>query len=234
MRLFEAIVNANHRAAAGDPGAGLHPAEFAAALPVVALTCYDPRMHPLMPEVLGIAERDFVWLTNAGNIVPGPWSGAVRSLALACAVHEAKEIAIIGHNDCRFFQPGRYFLARRLQAYGMLLGAAATKLDEFLRGVTDEAANVRTAVAHVRESPLIPRPVPVHGLMVDVASGKLDWVANGYAAAVGGPASVVDSSPAPPAAPDSLGRAPAGPPTPDLTGPLDFKIGGELPPIGGG
>jgi hypothetical protein len=32
MRLFEAILDANHRAAAGDPNAGLRPAEFAPAL----------------------------------------------------------------------------------------------------------------------------------------------------------------------------------------------------------
>jgi hypothetical protein len=32
MRLFEAIIDANHRAVAGDASAGLHPAEFADAL----------------------------------------------------------------------------------------------------------------------------------------------------------------------------------------------------------
>ena len=31
MRLFEAIIAANHRAVAGDTSAGLHPAEFAGA-----------------------------------------------------------------------------------------------------------------------------------------------------------------------------------------------------------
>ena len=29
MRLFESIIDANHRAVAGDASAGLHPAEFA-------------------------------------------------------------------------------------------------------------------------------------------------------------------------------------------------------------
>ena len=65
MRLFEAIVDANHRALAGDSRAGIRPAEFADALPVVVLTCFDPRLHPLMPEVLGVAESDFIWITNA-------------------------------------------------------------------------------------------------------------------------------------------------------------------------
>ena len=47
MRLFEAIIAANHRALAGDAGAGLHPSEFEDELPVVALTCIDARLNPL-------------------------------------------------------------------------------------------------------------------------------------------------------------------------------------------
>jgi len=34
MRLFEAIINANRRALAGDQGAGLHPSEFEDSLPI--------------------------------------------------------------------------------------------------------------------------------------------------------------------------------------------------------
>ena len=85
MRLFEAIIEANHRAAAGDASAGLRPGEFADSLPVAALTCIDPRLNPLIPEVLGIPEEQFVWLRNAGNIITGPVSSTMRSLALACA-----------------------------------------------------------------------------------------------------------------------------------------------------
>lgn len=39
MRLFESILDANHRAVAANVSAGLHPAEFADALPVVVRTC---------------------------------------------------------------------------------------------------------------------------------------------------------------------------------------------------
>ena len=55
MRLFEAIIDANHRAVAGDTEAGLHPADFADALPVIALTCIDPRLNAFFPNVLGVA-----------------------------------------------------------------------------------------------------------------------------------------------------------------------------------
>src|ERR1700709_1834001 len=59
MRLFEAIIDANHRAVAGDASAGLHPADFADALPVIALTCIDPRLNAFFPNVLALAAEDF-------------------------------------------------------------------------------------------------------------------------------------------------------------------------------
>src|ERR1700733_7961453 len=100
MRLFEAIIDANHRAVAGDANAGLHPSDYADALPVIALTCIDPRLNGLFPNALALPAEQFIWLRNAGNIITGPLSSTMRSLALACAVKGGREIAIIGHNDC--------------------------------------------------------------------------------------------------------------------------------------
>src|SRR5438445_13145916 len=100
MPLLEAIVEANHRAVAVGATATLNLAEFADALPVVALTCIDPRLNRLIPEMLGVPEEQFIWLRNAGNIITGPLSSTMRSLALAGAVKGGKEIALIGHTDC--------------------------------------------------------------------------------------------------------------------------------------
>src|SRR5216684_8949533 len=103
-RLLEVIIDANHRALAGDAAAGLHPKDFADSLPLVALTCIDVRLNPLMPSVLGIPEEQFIWLRNAGNIITSPTSSTMRSLALACSIKGGREIAVIGHTDCRVRQ----------------------------------------------------------------------------------------------------------------------------------
>src|ERR1035438_9956678 len=92
MRLFEAIIDANHRAVAGDTEAGLHPADFADELPVIALTCIDPRLNAFFPNALALPAEEFIWLRNAGNIITAPLSSTMRSLALACAVKGGKEI----------------------------------------------------------------------------------------------------------------------------------------------
>lgn len=180
MRLVEAIVNANHRALAGDASAGLRPAEHADALPVAALSCLDARLNPLLPEVLGIPEEAFLWVRNAGNVVAGPFSDVVRSLALACLADGAREILILGHTDCRVAQQTLLGLLDRLTA----LGIARDRLPEDLQGCFQlfgsEAQNLHLACEVVRQSPLISPQVPVHGLLVDLETGRLDWLVNGY------------------------------------------------------
>lgn len=180
MRLFEAIVNANHRAAAGDASAGVSLTDFADALPVVALTCIDPRLNPLFPAALGLPAESFIWLRNAGNIITGPLSSTMRSLSLACAVKGGREIAIIGHTDCLVGKTTMLKLTDRFRELGIERAKLPENLNEYFGVFASERQNVLTAVGHVRGSPLIGPRVPVHGLLADVLTGRLEWIVNGY------------------------------------------------------
>ena len=180
MRLFEAIINANHRAVAGDSSAGLHPAEFADELPIIALTCIDPRLNALFPNVLGITADQFIWMRNAGNVITSPLSSTMRSLALACAVKGGREIAIIGHTDCQICQTTTTVLLDKLKAIGVERHLLPENVNDFFGTFASERQNVIKACAFVRTSPLIGPKVPVHGLLVDIETGKLEWVVNGY------------------------------------------------------
>jgi carbonic anhydrase len=182
MRLFEAIIEANHRAAAGDKEAGLRPADFADSLPVAALTCIDPRINPLVPEVLGIPEDQFIWLRNAGNIITGPISSTMRSLALACAVKNAHEIAIIGHTDCQVAKTTTMQLLERLKNLGIERHLLPDNVNDYFGMFSSERQNIIKACEIVRQSPLIGPKVPVHGLLLDIHTGKLEWLVNGYEA----------------------------------------------------
>jgi carbonic anhydrase len=180
MRLFEAIIEANHRAIGGDPDAGLRPADFAEELPLVALTCIDPRLNPLMPEVLGIPEEEFIWLRNAGNTVTGPLSSTMRSLALACAIKGGKEIAVIGHTDCQMGKTTTMQLLDLFKAVGVERNLLPDNINDFFGTFGSERQNVIKACDFIRHSPLIGPKVPVHGVVVDIQTGKLEWVVNGY------------------------------------------------------
>lgn len=180
MRLFDAIISANHRALDGDQSAGIHLADYASELPVVALTCVDPRLNKLFPGIMGLPPESFIWLRNAGNIITGPLSSTMRSLALACAVKGGREIAVIGHTDCQVRHTGVSELTERFRALGIERNQLPQNLTEYFGVFSSERQNVIQAAEIVRNSPLIGPRIPVQGLMVDTATGKLEWVVNGY------------------------------------------------------
>src|SRR5206468_11243062 len=182
MRLLEAIMEANQRTGAGGTEADLNASEFADALPLVALTCIDPRLNRLIPEMLGVPAEQFIWLRNAGNIITGPLSSTVRSLSLACAVKGGKEIAIIGHTDCAVCKTTTMQLLERLSALGVERHLLPDNLTEFFGLFGSERQNVIKAADIVRHSQLIGPKIPVHGLMVDIESGRVEWLVNGYQA----------------------------------------------------
>ena len=180
MRLFETILDANHKAVAGDASAGLRPADFEEELPIIALTCIDPRLNAFFPNILGIPAEQFIWLRNAGNIITGPLSSTMRSLALACAVKGGKEIAIIGHTDCQVAHTTVMQLLEKLKALGVDRNRLPENLNEFFGMFATERQNVIKACDFVRNSPLIGPKIPVHGLLADIETGKLEWIVNGY------------------------------------------------------
>ena len=180
MRLLEAILEANHRAVAGDTHATVAVGDFADALPLAALTCIDARLNRLLPSALGVPEEQFIWLRNAGNIVTGPMSSTLRSLALACAVKGAREIVILGHSDCLVGRTTTLQLLDRLAALGVDRQQLPDNLQDFFGMFGSERQNVIKATDFVRRSPLIGAKVPVHGLLIDLQTGRLESIVNGY------------------------------------------------------
>jgi carbonic anhydrase len=195
MRLFEAILDANHRAVAGDASAGLRPADYADSLPIVALTCVDPRLNAFFPNVLALPAEDFIWLRNAGNIVTGILTSTMRSLALSCAVKGGREIAIIGHSDCQICKTTTIQLLDKLKAIGVDRHRLPENINEFFGTFGSERQNVIKGCDFVRSSPLIGLQIPVHGLLLDLETGRLEWIVNGYQTL---------TSPPPPMTPSAL------------------------------
>ena len=204
MRLLEAILRANHQALTGDHTAGLRPDDHAASLPLIALTCIDPRLNSLLPEVLGIPESQFIWLRNAGNIITGPMSSTMRSLALACAIKGGREIAIIGHSDCQACRTTMMQLLERLQTLGVKRQQLPEDLHAFFGLNASERQVVLRGVEFARQSPLIGPTLPIHGLWLDTDTGRLEWVSNGYETLQSPAAMAAESSVAAP--PSGLGN----------------------------
>ncbi len=224
-RLIEAIVDANDAAAEGRVGE-LQVGRFADALPLAILTCIDPRLNRLFPSILGLSDEQFIWLCNAGNVITCSTSSTVRSVALSVLLNGAKEIVVIGHTDCLMAKSSVAELLARLKAYRIeRTSLPISDLQWFFGLCGSETSNVLKGVGYLRQSAVIPARVTVHGLIVNTATGRLDWVVNGYethAPPVAENVSSVETSPAVTPALVSLSTA----------GPVKSLVR-DLPPIGG-
>ncbi|MFH1022594.1 MAG: carbonic anhydrase [Planctomycetota bacterium] len=187
MRLLDTILERNRTGGTAPLPAG--------AGPLVILSCIDPRLNDTLPRALGLDGEAFVWLRNAGNIVTGPMSSTLRSLALACAVKGGKEIAVVGHTECRVAKTSVMALMDRFGTLGIPRTKLPDDLVTFFGLFTSERQNVITAAKTIRQSPLIGTKIPVHGLLLDITSNRIEWLVNGYDAASATAVSVAATAP---------------------------------------
>jgi carbonic anhydrase len=133
---------------------------------VAILTCMDSRLDPAL--FLGLAEGDAHVIRNAGGRAS---NDALRSLILSYKLLGTREFVVIHHTDCGLSAYDESEIRQRLERD---TGADASGID-FLT-FSDLEESVREDVRRIRESPFIPEEIPVHGLVYDVASGRLKRV----------------------------------------------------------
>jgi len=196
MPLLDAILAANHRLGTDHKAPLLDTQQSRDSLPLAALTCIDARLNHLFPDVLGIPESEFIWLRNSGNIIFGTTSAMMRSLALACAIKGAREIAVIGHTDCLVCKSTVLSLTDRFKALGVERSKLPDDLVDFFGLFASERQNVMKACDTIRNSPLIGPKIPIHGLLVDTHTGRLERIVNGYESlvAVAAPVPAADTN----------------------------------------
>lgn len=145
------------------------------------LTCMDARLDPA--KYAGLAEGDAHVIRNAGGRAS---DDALRSLIISHKLLGTQEFFVIHHTGCgmQFFTDD---VMRRLLASSL---GTAQLTDEGFRDVgpgpgsregefidwltiTDPEQSVLDDVARIKNHPLLPRSIPVHGYLYDVRSGKL-------------------------------------------------------------
>ena len=152
---------------------------------MVILTCMDTRLFELLPKSMNLKNGDVKIVKSAGAVINHPFGGIMRSLFVAIYELNADEVYIIGHHDCGMaaIQPQKTLA--KMKDRGIteetieMLRYSGVDLDEWLRGFADVTESVRHSVNMVRNHPLMDINVPVHGLVIDPTTGKLDLVIDG-------------------------------------------------------
>ena len=154
---------------------------------LVMLTCMDTRLVELLPKAMNLRQGDFKLIKNAGAIVSHPFGSVMRSILVAVYELNAAEVAVVGHQGCGMTGLSSEMILDKARRRGVadqtitMLRSAGIDLDGWLRGFESPQAGVRSSVEMVRNHPLLPRDVPVHGLLICSETGKLELLEDGYA-----------------------------------------------------
>jgi carbonic anhydrase len=156
---------------------------------LVIVTCMDTRLTELLPRAMNVRNGDVKLIKNAGAIVSHPFGSVMRSILVAVYDLNAAEVAIVGHHGCGMTGLSCGRILDKAVASGIspelieTLGRAGVDLQKWLTGFERVEDGVRQSVDLVRKHPLLPRGIPVHGLIICPETGKLDMLEDGYAAA---------------------------------------------------
>ena len=153
---------------------------------LVVLSCMDTRLEELLPKAMNMRNGDIKHVKSAGAIVSHPFGSIMRSILVAIYELNAAEVMVVGHYDCGMSVIDSSRTMEKMMDKGVsaqtfsTLQHAGINLQQWLRGFENVNESVKNSVETIKNHPLLPESVAVHGLLIDPATGRLDVVVNGY------------------------------------------------------
>ncbi|NOU99087.1 beta-class carbonic anhydrase [Paenibacillus planticolens] len=155
---------------------------------MVVLTCMDTRLVELLPKAMNLHNGDAKIIKNAGAIVSHPFGSIMRSIIVAVYQLDADEVFVIGHYDCGMTGLNSDSVIANAKKRGIsddviaTLGHSGINLNSWLTGFDHVKEGIEKSVNIIRNHPLLPKNLPVHGLIIDPQTGRLDLIEDGYQA----------------------------------------------------
>jgi carbonic anhydrase len=149
---------------------------------IVVVTCMDTRLVELLPAAMDLRQGDAKVLKTAGAIVAHPFGSIMRSILVAIYELDAREIAVVGHHDCGMAGLTCQSILAKAIARGIrpeiidTLNNAGINLEGWLKGFDNVRDGVRQSVSIIRNHPLLPEEIAVHGLLMAPDTGQLEVV----------------------------------------------------------
>ncbi|KZE63830.1 carbonic anhydrase [Fictibacillus phosphorivorans] len=152
---------------------------------LVIVSCMDTRLTELLPSAMNIKNGDVKVVKSAGAVISHPFGSIMRSILVAIYELKAEEVMVIGHYDCGMSSVNPDQFIAKMKDRGIedttldTLRYSGLDLKNWLKGFDSVEDSVKNSVSLVRNHPLLPEGVKVHGLVIDPATGRLDLVDRG-------------------------------------------------------
>ena len=147
---------------------------------IVIVTCMDTRLTELLPKAMNLRNGDAKIIKIAGAVVAAPFGSVMRSILVAIYSLGADEIFVIGHHDCGMTGMGHSEILEGARKAGVeektiaTLAHAGIDLESWLAGFASPAAGVEASVHMIKNHPLLPKSLKVHGMLMHPDTGALD------------------------------------------------------------
>ncbi len=147
---------------------------------IIIFTCSDSRLVELLEPAMGLSRGDASIIKNSGIAVT---DDVIRSMAVQIFNFDVQEIVVVGHTDCLVARIKMYDFTEAMKKRGVPREAIPSgDLRGWICAASTERERVRESVEALRKSPLIPRDILIHGLLMDSQTGAIDVVVKGAAA----------------------------------------------------
>lgn len=153
---------------------------------MVIVTCMDTRLVELLPKAMDLKNGDAKIIKNAGAIVTQPFGNIMRSIIVAIYELGAKEITVVGHHDCGMTGLDSNPIIKKMELNGIpeqtisTLEHSGINLSRWLTGFDNVRDSVEKSAAIIKNHPLLPKHIHVHGLIINPETGELELVVDGY------------------------------------------------------
>jgi carbonic anhydrase len=153
---------------------------------MVILSCMDTRLMELLPHALNVKNGDVKLIKNAGAVINHPFGSVMRSILVAVYQLQADEVLVIGHHDCGMGGLKADDMIPNMKKRGVTqktfdtLEYSGINVQNWLKGFSKVEDSVEHSVNIIKNHPLLPENTPVHGLVINPETGKLDLIVNGY------------------------------------------------------
>ncbi len=149
---------------------------------MVIFTCMESRLVELLPKALNIQNGDAKMVKNAGAIIRKSFDSIIKSILVAIYELQAEEVVVIGHHDCGMSNVNTQLLMDKMKEEGITedtfkaLDYSGIDFHQEFHGFETVEDSIQQSVDIIREHPLLPSHILVHGLVIDPHTGKVDVV----------------------------------------------------------
>ncbi|MGL5057866.1 MAG: beta-class carbonic anhydrase [Fusobacteriaceae bacterium] len=153
---------------------------------MVIVSCMDTRLTELLPNAMSVKNGDAKIIKNAGGVIVHPFGSAMRSILVSIYSFDVNEVYIVGHEECGMANLDTNYIVEKMLSKGIsektinVLHNSGIDVEKWLSGFSCVDESVRKSVDIVRNHPLLPKEVAVHGLVIHPTTGSLRLIDNGY------------------------------------------------------